>query len=827
MTVIIPAPRPRVWRRTRALLAIVLLGTLASLAQATTPAVAAPLGHPPVVVSLTFDDGTADQVQADAIMTRQGMRGTFYVNSGRLGQSGYMNSDQVLALQSDGHEIAGHTVSHADLPTLSLDEATRQVCNDRVNLLNLGLNAKNFAYPFGDQNTTVQQIVHDCGYNSARGVGDIVSPGTCYGCNYAESIPPANPYALDTPDSIKSTTSLEDMENYVLQAEQHGGGWVILVMHHICSGCDPYSVSPDQLNTFLTWLAQRAGGGTTVKTVGDVIGGPLQAPVNGPAPAPPLSTTNLLQNPSMEQLNPNGIPTCWQRGGYGTNTYTWSNTSDAQDGASAQRVVITSYTDGDRKMISPQDLGACAPPTVVGHTYQVHGWYKTNATVRMAAYARNALGGWSLLGQGPSLASSPTSYTRAAWTTPAMPAGSTAISVGFSQRSVGFLQGDAMSLNDTDQTPPAVAITAPDDGTRVRGTVTFTASASDASGVDHVDFLVGGVAVCSASSAPYSCSYDTTTKPDSVIAVTAKAVDTAGNIGLSAGHNYTVSNSVPLDNTAPTVAMTSPTDGSAVYGTVALTADAADNDAVNQVLFYANGTQVGATNFAPYQITWDSTTVPDGSVNIVAKALDLSGNLATSAPITVTVNNDGQDTTPPTSTINCNSLTCLTSWYKSAVTVTLAAADPSPGSGVAKIVYTTDGTNPTTSNGIVYSGGFTLSSSTTVKYRSYDVAGNVENVQSAALSIDTVAPSAVVTSPAAGATVTGTAYIVAGVSDNVAVVRVWFYLDGKALGSRIVTPWQWKWNTTTTTKGTHTLFVIAYDAAGNWTKSATITVTVG
>jgi peptidoglycan/xylan/chitin deacetylase (PgdA/CDA1 family) len=446
MNVITPAPSPRAWRRTRALLAIVLLASLASLVQSITPAVAALSGHPPVVVSLTFDDTSADQVQADALMTRYGMRGTFYINSGRLGQSGYMSTVQALALQHDGHEIAGHTVSHADLPTLSLDEATRQVCNDRVNLLNLGLTAKNFAYPYGDQSAAVQQIVHNCGYNSARGVGNIVSGAACSGCRYAESIPPANPYHLATPDSIKNTTSLADMESYVLQAEQHGGGWVVLVMHHICAGCDPYGVSPVQLNAFLAWLAQRAGGGTTVNTVTGVIGGPLQAPVNGPAPQAPLGTTNLLRNPSMEQLSSTGLPTCWQRGGYGTNTFSWSNTSDAKDGKNAQRVDITSFTNGDRKMISAQDLGDCAPPTVVGHTYQVHGWYKTNATVRMVAYARSTLGGWTFLGQGPNLARSPASYVQAAWTTPAMPAGSTAISVGFSQRSVGFLQGDAMSL---------------------------------------------------------------------------------------------------------------------------------------------------------------------------------------------------------------------------------------------------------------------------------------------------------------------------------------------------------------------------------------------
>ena len=86
---------------------------------------------------------------------------------------------QLAGLQSDGNEIGGHTVSHADLPTLDADEQKRQVCNDRVALLNQGFTVGNFAYPYGDANLTTKQTVASCGYNSARGVGDVVSPGTC------------------------------------------------------------------------------------------------------------------------------------------------------------------------------------------------------------------------------------------------------------------------------------------------------------------------------------------------------------------------------------------------------------------------------------------------------------------------------------------------------------------------------------------------------------------------------------------------------------------------------------------------------------------------
>jgi hypothetical protein len=34
-------------------------------------------------------------------------------------------------IQEAGNELAGHTVSHADLPMLDVDEQRRQVCDDR------------------------------------------------------------------------------------------------------------------------------------------------------------------------------------------------------------------------------------------------------------------------------------------------------------------------------------------------------------------------------------------------------------------------------------------------------------------------------------------------------------------------------------------------------------------------------------------------------------------------------------------------------------------------------------------------------------------------
>jgi peptidoglycan/xylan/chitin deacetylase (PgdA/CDA1 family) len=268
------------WSRLAAPLAAALAGLLA------VPALAA--GQ--TVVSMTFDDGHADQYTLRPMLASRGLNATFFVNTGVLGQSGRMTWEQLQALAADGNEIAGHTLTHPDLNAATATELRRQVCDDRANLVAHGYPATDFAYPFGHHDAASEAMVQTCGYNSARGVGGIVSPGYCPYCDTAEQLPPAYPWYTLTPQDVEADTSLATIEGYVTQAEQHGGGWVELVFHHVCDGCDTYSVSPATMSAFLDWLAQRASAGTVVKTVQQVVGGPAQ-----PAPAwsdstPPVST---------------------------------------------------------------------------------------------------------------------------------------------------------------------------------------------------------------------------------------------------------------------------------------------------------------------------------------------------------------------------------------------------------------------------------------------------------------------------------------------------------------------------------------------------------
>src|SRR5215208_1796504 len=125
---------------------LLALAICAALAMAAVPARAA------TTVSLTFDDAQATQYPVKDLLASRGMHGTFYVNSAKVGTSGfYMTWAQIDALKAAGNEIAGHTLTHADLNSTSLSETQKraEVCNDRQNLIARGYDPVSFAYPNG------------------------------------------------------------------------------------------------------------------------------------------------------------------------------------------------------------------------------------------------------------------------------------------------------------------------------------------------------------------------------------------------------------------------------------------------------------------------------------------------------------------------------------------------------------------------------------------------------------------------------------------------------------------------------------------------------
>ena len=93
------------------------------------PGPASPPPPPPAetVVTIQFDDGTADQMTALPILQAHGMHATFYVNSGVIGDGTHLTWDDLTTLATAGNEIAGHTLTHANIKKLKTGPARQEV----------------------------------------------------------------------------------------------------------------------------------------------------------------------------------------------------------------------------------------------------------------------------------------------------------------------------------------------------------------------------------------------------------------------------------------------------------------------------------------------------------------------------------------------------------------------------------------------------------------------------------------------------------------------------------------------------------------------------
>ncbi len=91
---------------------------------------------------------------------------------------------------------------------------------------------------------------------------------------------------------------------------------------------------------------------------------------------------------------------------------------------------------------------------------------------------------------------------------------------------------------------------------------------------------------------------------------------------------------------------------------------------------------------------------------------------------------------------------------------------------------------------------------------------------------DASAPTASISSPASGATVSGSVAISASASDNVGVTEVRFYVDGQMIASDVAAPFSAAWNSATAGNGAHAVAADAYDAAGNRGSAPTVSVMV-
>ncbi len=125
-------------------------------------------------------------------------------------------------------------------------------------------------------------------------------------------------------------------------------------------------------------------------------------------------------------------------------------------------------------------------------------------------------------------------------------------------------------------------------------------------------------------------------------AVTMTVMHILSGTGNLQTDNFSLATTAPA---APTVSITSPSNGSTISQTVTVAANASDTIGMAGVQFKLDGANLGAeVTAAPYQTQWNTKVVADGQHTLTAVARNTSGKTTTSSAVIVTVANNAQPT---------------------------------------------------------------------------------------------------------------------------------------------------------------------------------------
>jgi hypothetical protein len=256
------------------------------------------------------------------------------------------------------------------------------------------------------------------------------------------------------------------------------------------------------------------------------------------------------------------------------------------------------------------------------------------------------------------------------------------------------------------------------------------------------------------------------------------------------------------------------------------TATASDErSSISRVEFYVGTSLVGSDTTAPYSYNYNTRTQPNVTKAITAKAYDSVNNVGTSAAVNVTFDNDF---IAPTVV-----LTAPTDGATLTGTVTFSVDASDDRSGISKVDFyigtSLVGTSTTAPYSYSYNSRLQSNGVKTVSARASDTAGNTSSTAavSVTFSNDFTAPTAAVTSPASGSTVSGVVQVTCAASDNWGVIsKVDFYRSSTLIGTTAAEPFSMSWDTATVPTGTSQLRCRAFDPAGNSAYSPFISVTV-
>jgi peptidoglycan/xylan/chitin deacetylase (PgdA/CDA1 family) len=147
-----------------------------------------------------WDDGVEDDLRVIEILRKHGAKASFNLNFGLHGEKRaepwrYKDLKDVRRLAKSelrdvyaGVLVSSHTLTHPFLTRIPIDQAKKEILDNKAQLeQHFGYAVKGFAYPFGDYNDAVMEIIREAGHVYARTTR-----------NDAPVYPPANPMHMSS-----------------------------------------------------------------------------------------------------------------------------------------------------------------------------------------------------------------------------------------------------------------------------------------------------------------------------------------------------------------------------------------------------------------------------------------------------------------------------------------------------------------------------------------------------------------------------------------------------------------------------------------------------
>ncbi len=290
------------------------------------------------------------------------------------------------------------------------------------------------------------------------------------------------------------------------------------------------------------------------------------------------------------------------------------------------------------------------------------------------------------------------------------------------------------------------------------------------------------------------------------------------------------------DVVPPVAVLVYPYEGAVISGDININVQVSDDQEVKKVWFYVDGIELGESLQSPWALTLNVAGLTKKVPHVMlAAAQDKEGNIGYSNAIRFTIA-DTPDILPPTvQIVNPQGGQVV----EGIVNITAYAEDER---SIQKVAFFIDGDSVGTTAAYPYvynwnTAGYSDSTSHTIFAKAFDGGNNVAVSPVIQVTVyphtgpagDNVAPFALFLYPVAGSTITGNVDVSADLRDNVGVSKAEFYVDGKLTKSQDNPPAPWVFNWNTSSKADtllHSLYIKAYDAAGNVGTTGLMTVTI-